>query len=177
MKVLTAVFPYTMEEPLLGTKKYYLNKYYSCQTTAIPATSTTITTTTSTLITTATTTTQPPTTPTTTQLTTAGPCDMFSEAACDITEENTVAVKHDLTVGGCQDLCAGTAQCHVFTWYPSIDNLGICFLLKECNDLELCPYCISGPEMGYDVDTCYDFTTTTAASTTTVQVCLQFDLY
>ena len=124
-----------------------------------------------------TTTTPTPSPTTTTQLTTAGPCDMFSEAACDITEENTVAVKHDLTVGGCQDLCAGTAQCHVFTWYPSIDNLGICFLLKECNDLELCPYCISGPEMGYDVDTCYDFTTTTAASTTTVQVCLQFDLY
>ena len=97
--------------------------------------------------------------------TTVVDCGVFHEAACDITEQNTVDVKHDLTVGGCQDMCAGNGECHVFTWYPSLGNLGICFLLKECNDLEKCPYCVSGPESGVDVDSCYDFTT--PATTTT----------
>jgi len=92
---------------------------------------------------------------------------MFYEAACDITEDNTVSVKHDLKVGACQDMCLGLPECHMFTWYPSLGDLGICFLLKECNDLEVCPYCISGPEAGYDVDTCFDITTTTQTSTTT----------
>ena len=67
-------------------------------------------------------------------------------------------------------MCLGTPECHMFTWYPSLGNLGICFLLKECNDLEVCPYCISGPEAGYDVDTCFDITTTTQTSTTTTTV-------
>ena len=66
-----------------------------------------------------------------------------------------------------QEVCFGTQDCHHFTWYPSLGDLGICFLLKECHDLELCPYCISGPESGTDVDDCYDFTTTVPPTTTT----------
>ena len=72
-------------------------------------------------------------------------------------------------------MCLGVPECHMFTWYPSLGNLGICFLLKECNDLEVCPYCISGPEAGYDVDTCFDITTTTQTSTTTTTVILRYD--
>ena len=68
-----------------------------------------------------------------------------------------------------QDMCAGNPECHAFTWYPSLGSVGICFMLKDCNDLELCPYCVSGPEDGTDVDDCFDFTTPQPPSTT-VQV-------
>jgi len=137
-------------------------------TTPIPTTTTTTQTTTpptTTPVPTTTTTEFHPSTPPAPS-TTPSTCDAFSTAACDITEYNTVGVQHDLTVGGCQDMCAGNPECHAFTWYPSLGSVGICFMLKDCNDLELCPYCVSGPEDGTDVDDCFDFTTPQPPSTT-----------
>jgi len=117
--------------------------------------------------TTATTTTE--LTTTTEIVTTTDVCGMFSEAACDINDMNTVAVRHDLTVGMCQDACAGSPDCLWFTWYPSMGQLGICWLLKHCDEYEVCPYCVSGPAGGVDVDDCtgsFSTQTTSEPSTT-----------
>jgi len=100
-------------------------------------------------------------TPTTTDL-----CGMFHEAACDIDEMNQVAVRHDLTVGMCQDACTTNPVCHWFTWYPSLGQLGTCWLLKHCNQFDTCPYCVSGPDEGADVDDCIETTTETPQTTT-----------
>ena len=38
-----------------------------------------------------------------------------------------------------------------WTWYP---DQGHCWLLTDCDNLETCPACISGPGHGVDVDNC-----------------------
>jgi len=138
--------------------------------TANPGNSTTtITTTTSSMN--GTTTMGPTTTATTTQdmTTTNDVCDVFKKAACDIDDMNTVDVRHDLTVGMCQSSCSTNPDCKWFTWYPSLGQLGICWLLEHCEGDEVCPYCVSGPADGVDVDDCSEFSaTTTTEATTTV---------
>merc|ERR1711915_277801 len=94
-------------------------------------------------------------------------CGSINEAACDIDDSNTLDVKHDLTVGGCQDLCAETSECHFFTWYPSVGTWGTCWLLDHCGSLEVCPYCVSGPSEGVDVDDCVSSPSTSETPQTT----------
>jgi len=116
-----------------------------------------------------TTTTTKPTT-TTHIMTTTGVCGVFSEAACDIDDMNTLDVRHDLTVGTCQDACSEASDCHFFTWYPSMGQLGTCWLLDHCNGFEVCPYCVSGPAGDVDVDDCvYSEPTTPQTGTTTTE--------
>merc|ERR1719167_908125 len=93
----------------------------------------------------------------------AGICSGFAEGACEIDDSNTLDVVHDLTVGQCQDFCVSSEECNFFTWYPSVGIKGICWLLDHCNSLESCPYCVSGPADGTDVDECVstDVTDTT----------------
>ena len=50
-----------------------------------------------------------------------------------------------------QDRCAVTPGCLFWTWYP---DQGHCWLLTDCDNLETCPACISGPGQGVDVDNC-----------------------
>jgi len=104
---------------------------------------------------------------TTESTTTPDACSVFSEAACDIDESNTLEVHHDLTVGMCQDTCSESSDCHFFTWYPSLGELGTCWLLDHCTGLQVCPYCVSGPAGDVDVDDCFSSNSTTASADTT----------
>ena len=51
----------------------------------------------------------------------------------------------------CCTACTANSSCLFWTWYP---DQGHCWLLTDCDNLETCPACISGPGQGVDVDNC-----------------------